>query len=210
MRETKKEALINFHRENIVHTAEILFENKGIEKTTMDDIAKDAQYSKATLYVYFKNKDEIVDSIVLKSMRQLRDKIHESIEDSTDWINAYNSVCKTMVVFFEEDKMAFESAVGEINIDIDSDNTTQVAKDIFAASEEINAELTAFLIDGITRGYLKEDLPIIQTMFLLLASITGIVKMAQQKQAYMEKYLELSKETFLQDSFKMLLGSILK
>lgn len=39
------------HRKNIMKAAEQLFMTKGIENTSMNDIAKDAGYSKATLYV---------------------------------------------------------------------------------------------------------------------------------------------------------------
>lgn len=55
----KKEAP-EIHRETISFAAEHLFLQKGIEVITMDEIAKEAGYSKATLYVYFKNKEEIV------------------------------------------------------------------------------------------------------------------------------------------------------
>ena len=44
------------HRENIASAASGLFMEKGIVATSMDDIAKAAGYSKATLYVYFKKK----------------------------------------------------------------------------------------------------------------------------------------------------------
>ena len=47
------------HRSNIASAASMLFMKKGITVTSMDDIAKAAGYSKATLYVYFKNKEEI-------------------------------------------------------------------------------------------------------------------------------------------------------
>ena len=48
------------HRENIASVASKLFAERGISSTSMDDIAKAAGYSKATLYVYFENKEEIV------------------------------------------------------------------------------------------------------------------------------------------------------
>ena len=48
------------HRQNIATAAEELFTKKGIEATSMDEIAQKAGYSKATLYVYFQNKEEIV------------------------------------------------------------------------------------------------------------------------------------------------------
>ena len=60
----KKEALEQFNRDNILGAAKELFESKGVEKTTMDDIAALADYSKSTIYVYFKSKEEIYNSIV--------------------------------------------------------------------------------------------------------------------------------------------------
>ena len=38
------------HREKIASAASVLFMDKGIVATSMDDIAKAAGYSKATLY----------------------------------------------------------------------------------------------------------------------------------------------------------------
>ena len=40
----KKEALVQFHKKSILDTAEKLFSEKGIRQTTMDDIAKAADY----------------------------------------------------------------------------------------------------------------------------------------------------------------------
>jgi len=59
------------HREKIASAASVLFMDKGIVATSMDDIAKAAGYSKATLYVYFENKEEIVGFLVLDSMKKL-------------------------------------------------------------------------------------------------------------------------------------------
>ena len=60
MKLEKKEKLAQFHRQNIMETAENLFAEKRIAQTTMDDIAKNADYSKSTIYVYFKSKEEII------------------------------------------------------------------------------------------------------------------------------------------------------
>lgn len=57
------------HRENIAAAASKLFMEKGITATSMNEIAKIAGYSKATLYVYFENKEEIIGFLVLDSMK---------------------------------------------------------------------------------------------------------------------------------------------
>ena len=56
MTESKKEALAQFHRKNILQAAQTLFAQKSFAGTTMDEIATLSQYSKATIYVYFKSK----------------------------------------------------------------------------------------------------------------------------------------------------------
>ena len=82
---SKKQALTEFHRGSILAAAERLFAEKGTEKTTMDDIAREAEYSKATLYVYFQSKEEIINAILLSGMVLLKKKIHEAIESHSDW-----------------------------------------------------------------------------------------------------------------------------
>ena len=52
----KKLALEQFNRDNILTAARELFETKGVQDTTMDDIALQADYSKSTIYVYFRSK----------------------------------------------------------------------------------------------------------------------------------------------------------
>ena len=50
----KKQKLIEYNKINIVEAARILFQKNGIVQTTVDDIAREADCSKATIYVYFK------------------------------------------------------------------------------------------------------------------------------------------------------------
>ena len=46
-------------REAIISAATGLFSRFGLEKTTMEDIAKAARKGKSTLYYYFKNKEAV-------------------------------------------------------------------------------------------------------------------------------------------------------
>lgn len=70
------------HRKAIALVAQELFLQKGIEHTSMDDIAKSSGYSKATLYVYFKSKDILVSYLVLQSMQTLYDFTEKALKDS--------------------------------------------------------------------------------------------------------------------------------
>ena len=87
------------HRKNISMLAEQLFMQKGIENTSMNDIAKEAGYSKATLYVYFKDKEELVSVLVLESMQKLHDYISLALESSSNTKECYEKICNALVEY---------------------------------------------------------------------------------------------------------------
>ena len=90
------------HREKIASAASVLFMENGIAATSMDDIAKAAGYSKATLYVYFKNKEELVGILVLDSMKKLYNYIVSALERQKTTKEQYNFICHGLVQYQEE------------------------------------------------------------------------------------------------------------
>lgn len=64
--------------QKILEAAESLFFNKTPENTTMDEIAGKARLSKATIYAYFKSKEEIILEIAKKAHVMLRKSLSEN------------------------------------------------------------------------------------------------------------------------------------
>lgn len=50
-------------REDLLDSAEVLFIENGIQATRIEDIAKNAGVAKGTLYLYFSNKDDLLDGL---------------------------------------------------------------------------------------------------------------------------------------------------
>ena len=98
----KKEALEQFNRDNILSAAKELFEAKGVEKTTMDDIAELADYSKSTIYVYFKSKEDIYNSIVREYIDVLTGELELCMGDDKDFETSYYNLCECLVGFEEK------------------------------------------------------------------------------------------------------------
>lgn len=209
MRPEKKEALARFHREQMLLAAEKCFGEKGVEGTTMEDIARLANYSKATLYVYFKNKDEIVNALILRGMRLLREKIHEAVAQEKEWTETYYAVCGAVACFYFEHPMAYEATAGEINVDLDAPGTPFIFREIYETGETINQELADFLRRGAEASVISEQDAPLQTVFILWAAISGIVRMADGKEAYLKR-MSISKDTFLQESFSFMLCALQK
>lgn len=62
-------------RRQITDAARKVFSGKGFTKTTMEDIAREAELSPGTLYLYFKNKDELYASLSVKILEHLHQQL---------------------------------------------------------------------------------------------------------------------------------------
>ena len=59
-------------RDEIVLSAQKLFQQFGLKKTTMDEIVADCEKAKSTLYHYFKSKEEVYEAVVDVELVNLR------------------------------------------------------------------------------------------------------------------------------------------
>ncbi len=196
------------HREKIASAASVLFMDKGIAATSMDDIAKAAGYSKATLYVYYENKEEIVGILVLDSMKKLYNYIVSALEQQETTKEQYNFICHGLVQYQEEFPFYFKMVLDKINIDFQSHDYLPEEKETYQIGEEINEKIKAFLISGMDRGDLRRNLKIMPTVFNFWGMLSGLIQFAANKEEYIKKTMGLSKIQFLEYGFQMLYRSI--
>ncbi len=67
--------MVSKTRDKLIEVARQLFANKGVENTTMNDIAAASEKGRRTIYTYFKNKREIYNAVIEKQS----DKIIENL-----------------------------------------------------------------------------------------------------------------------------------
>ncbi len=207
MARRKKEAQ-NVHRKNILVAAEQLFMKNGIEHTSMNDIAKESGYSKATLYVYFKNKEELIGILVLESMQKLYGYISLALEQSNDTEKRYKDICYALVKYQEEYPFYFKMVLETINIDFETTNFLPEEKETFLIGEQINDLLSVFLKNGMENGDLRSDIEILPTIFSFWGMLAGFIQIATDKEAYIEQSMKKSRDEFLSYGFEILYNSI--
>jgi len=66
-------------KEAILKVAQNLFARFGLAKTTIEDIARKARMGKASIYYYFKSKEEIFQEVITKEGHELKTKITEAV-----------------------------------------------------------------------------------------------------------------------------------
>ncbi|HHT18220.1 MAG: TetR/AcrR family transcriptional regulator [Euryarchaeota archaeon] len=81
-------------RNDIINAAEKLFFAGGYDDVSMNDIANEVELSKATLYLYFNNKEELFFSIVLRGTLILNSTIKAEVQKSKTGIDKVSAFRK--------------------------------------------------------------------------------------------------------------------
>lgn len=204
----RKQEPRSVHRAKIASVASSLFLESGISATSMDDIARKAGYSKATLYVYFQNKDEIVSVLVLDSMKKLCDYISSALRQQQSTRDKYDLICRELVRYQEEYPFYFKITLETINIDFDNRDYFPEDKETFQVGEEINEMIRSLLLSGIEKGDLRRDIEIAPTAFSCWGMMACLIQFAENKKDYVQQAMGLSKNEFLQYGFDMIYQSI--
>jgi AcrR family transcriptional regulator len=89
-RETKDPTV---RRNELIDIAITLFARRGYESTTVADIVKKAHVAQGTFYYYFKSKDEILDGILDRTIKEVEEGVKSIMAENTD------AVTKTMKFF---------------------------------------------------------------------------------------------------------------
>jgi AcrR family transcriptional regulator len=66
-------------REDIYAAALACFEQQGVRRTLMEDVARQAGVSRPTIYYYFPDKDALVLEVIVRQVREIHRRIREKV-----------------------------------------------------------------------------------------------------------------------------------
>ncbi|MDD1729867.1 MAG: TetR/AcrR family transcriptional regulator, partial [Methanospirillum sp.] len=89
-------------RSEIIATAERLFQQRGFEQVTMEEIADELDVSKSSIYVYFKNKDTLFFSILLQKWYIYLEKLKEKINQGQTGLEKINNMIQFTLEFSKQ------------------------------------------------------------------------------------------------------------
>lgn len=199
--------LIEKNRTRIIEAAKELFIQDGIENTKINDIAKLAGMSKSTLYVYFRSKEDIVNYLSLEAMTFFYKELVTRVEDSSiAFHDKYIEICNIMVDFKTRYPLSFQLIVEEICVEDDCLKENQVLREIYEIGEKVNYLILKVLTKN-SQNANKQNL--LMRIFSQWGSIYGLIILADNKEAYIEKNMHMKKSEFLSQGFEQLFKSII-
>ena len=93
--------MVSKTRERLIEVARQLFVRKGVENTTMLDIANASDKGRRTIYTYFKNKREIHQAVIERESEQI---VSRQRQIQTETVSASKKLENFMRARFEDRK----------------------------------------------------------------------------------------------------------
>jgi len=208
----EKEHLIR--KNYMINAAKNIFLKKGFESSTMDDIAKEAEFTKKTIYSYFKNKEELYYEIMLlgyKALNNMYDKtIRENIKMSE--IEKIKKLGHTFVEFSRTYPVYYKAISDYENKDFDFqvEDSNSLINECYIAGEYSFKIINTCIINGMEKGEILNDTDPVVVFIMLWSAMLGFIGVINKKEKYINSYHNKNIKELMEDGFELLLRSIRK
>jgi AcrR family transcriptional regulator len=182
--EERKEREKRMRRQAILNAAKKVFAAKGFSGATMENIAEAAEFSPATLYLYFKNKDELHASLSLQMLSVLVSEV-ESVCKRKD-LSLEDKIRALPVAFYDvyqNDPLNVMHVLRYQSSDALQNISPEVEAEIKDRARQYIRAISGLVEKGIQKG-LFEDYHPVAIADILWALFAGLVLWEDTKKGF--------------------------
>ena len=199
-------------RNDIVDAAERVFFSRGFDHASMDEVAKEAEFSKRTVYIYFNSKRQIYLEIMIRGYRLLLGMIENSFSNSRP-ANAADELWNIFFtcMAFSRDHPEYFTAIMEYETGNTADppgTHDESEEECYRLGELVFGYLDRALRRGVKEGTFRSDLDVNQAALTLWACTVGVYATARNKGGYLKHYHGVEPDEFISDSFRLVMRLI--
>jgi TetR/AcrR family transcriptional regulator len=164
-------------REAIIKAATEVFKKKGLTASTMEDIARRAELSKATLYLYFTNKEELFLAVLLIVTEVFNRVMAAGQKAENSEIENLHALGRSYLEFYKK-YPAYYNLLNTLDPAEDFNYSKYaISEDIVEANARIWETVCAPIILGMQKGIFKADTNPLQVGMTLWMGSTGIINL---------------------------------
>lgn len=155
--------------QHVIEAAEYVFTNKGIEKTTMQDIANQANLGVATVFRFFPRKEKLAVAVATKQLAIVLDTFQSIAATQGSCIEKLNLLFDNSISLLEKGSSAYVKLLE--NFESYAANYLEPLEDIEifnAVYREISNVFSTIIQQGIEDGSIRSDLPIANTLTTIM------------------------------------------
>lgn len=136
--------------QQIIEAARKLFGKYGFKKVTMDEIAREANVTKKTVYTYFSSKEELFKYFIDEELKNMKKIIEEVEAKNEDFYETVHQAIYQLLKYKNKRKF-LKNAISEAEILKDP----IIIKDLKIIDTEIQKYIKQKLIDSIEKNYIE-------------------------------------------------------
>jgi AcrR family transcriptional regulator len=204
----RKEREKILRREAIINAAEAIFFKQGIENTSMDEIAQMAELSKGTVYLYFKSKDELYRTIILRGFIILKKKLKESALTSDTGYQNVKAISEAYIRFSNEHKGHFDAILYYQNDLFNSRKREPSQVESLEGGNAVIGVLVHAIQKGKADGSISPEVNEVETAFVLWSQITGLLQVIQRKMSIIAYHYKIKPDDLFRTYFDLLERSL--
>jgi AcrR family transcriptional regulator len=198
----RKEREKERRKQQILVAAKRVFSNKGFNKATMEDIAHEAELSPGTLYLYFKNKEELYASLSLRILQYLLLRIeHVNAMKQAGPDEKLKALMEAMYDVYEFDPLIIINMFHLQSSDTLKNLSPQLLAEITELTRKAMKSIVQIFKDGVSKGIFIDRHPVaLADMFWSLFS--GVIlwmtskKLVNESKDHLKETLALAFDIF--------------
>jgi TetR/AcrR family fatty acid metabolism transcriptional regulator len=142
----------------ILEAALKVFSRQGYVPASLDEVAKAADVAKGTLYLYFRDKENLFESTIMFVIDRLAERIRSNVQESMDPLRIFELLAYHQLDFFAGNRDFFA-----VFHNILHDNVLKKHKKLFDSLNKRMDELLEFVSSVVERGKkagrIRRDVP---------------------------------------------------
>ncbi len=170
---TRREREREERRQGILEAAANVFKSKGFAAATMDDVAAAAELSKGTLYLYFKNKDDLYLALSAVKLAQIAEAFRAIAASGGSGLDQLR---RMLIAYGEaalEDEAMFRIAIFWVNSCEPVDMATEAGCQHRDRIQELIGFWVAAIERGVADGSIRSDIPPLEATCQIWAGMIG-------------------------------------
>jgi len=144
-------------RQRIMHAAEKLFRSRQFHELTLDDIAREADVGKGTLYLYFTDKNDLFFQTAVAGYDEMCELLRQNMVAGALFREDLLRACQTISAFFKARRTLFRMIQTEGDRVLG--DTADLRKRWQQRRKKLVAALAAIIAHGTATGEVRSDLP---------------------------------------------------
>jgi AcrR family transcriptional regulator len=177
-------------RECILRAAQQVFADRGFAQTTMDQVADAAELSKGTLYLYFKNKDDLFIGLSNCMVEQFAERFQAVLDQGGSGIELVERMLLAYGEQIAGNPEHFRTTVIWMVSGHDADHSTAE----FIAHRAKTSRLVGLMVEAIRRGQrdgsIRRDISAEQTAFQVWSGVLGCMQIQINREQLVRRFPE--------------------